>query len=310
MIVIVEGIDRVGKTTFAKMLEQAGFLYLKDAWLLADEIKKAKEQSFSVGKLDTMTGVLKQLKDKGINVVVDRHHLTEWVYGQLSRGYEPDPVQMNTIDRAMEGLKATLVYVMPESIQKSSKEAKVDLKAHDEAFYKLAAGSAITRKIFTRYSMLDESVDEIMNDMYQYDLYLASPFFNEQQVEREEFVKRTLRDQGLRVFSPKENCFLEPKASNTAQQAVFNENCNAIRACKAVIAITDGKDIGTIWEAGFAYGIGTPVVYYAETLGDHGFNLMLAQSGKKVILNRLDLDAKEIMNAITRKKDKFEGLIE
>ena len=45
------------------------------------------------------------------------------------------------------------------------------------------------------------------------------------------------------------------------------------------MAITDEKDIGTIWEAGYAYGIGKEIVYYAETLGDNPFNVMLGKSG-------------------------------
>ena len=45
------------------------------------------------------------------------------------------------------------------------------------------------------------------------------------------------------------------------------------------MAITDEKDIGTIWEAGYAYGIGKEVVYYAETLGNNPFNIMLSESG-------------------------------
>lgn len=149
--------------------------------------------------------------------------------------------------------------------------------------------------------------------MKQYDLYLASPFFTPVQVEREEFVKTKLRDEGFRVFSPKENCFLPPDANLSDQKSVFEQNCDAIKSCSAVFAITDGKDIGTIWEAGYAYGIGTPVIYFAETLGDNGFNLMLAQSGVMVILDRDNIhgNGEKIWNAIHGiKPEDFAGLIE
>src|SRR5690606_5016235 len=158
-----------------------------------------------------------------------------------------------------------LVYVMPEDIDKSSEEHGSNLKAHESDFYRISSASAIKRKVVTKYSSFKSAFEEVMNDTFKYDLYLASPFFNPEQVEREEFVKDYLRKQGLKVFSPKENCFLPPDATLTAQESVFKQNCSAIKSCKAVLAITDGKDIGTIWEAGYAYGINKPVVYYAET---------------------------------------------
>ena len=46
-----------------------------------------------------------------------------------------------------------------------------------------------------------------------------------------------------------------------------------------VLVIYDRKDTGTIWEAGCAYAYHKPILYYAETLGDKPFNLMLAKTG-------------------------------
>lgn len=114
-------------------------------------------------------------------------------------------------------------------------------------------------------------------------VYLASPFFNEEQVNRVNKVKATLTELGYRVYSPKDE--LVCKANPTPEEAkhVFEQNCINIIKADVVVAITDGKDIGTIWEAGFAYGNFIPVVYYCETLGNNPFNLMLAQSGKGVI---------------------------
>lgn len=310
MIVIVEGIDRVGKTTLCKMLCKLGFDYFKDEWVIKSEIKQAQERLFSVGKLDTTIALLKQYRKNDRHIVVDRLHITELVYGKHIRGYEQHGNQMLAIDRQLAMLDPILVYVMPENIEKSSKEHGMDMKAMESDFYGQVASSMIKRKMYTKYSSLENVVDIIMDEIYQYDLYLASPFFNQEQVEREEAVKTKLRNEGFKVFSPKENCFLPPNASMTARETVFNENCNAIKRCKAVFAITDGKDIGTIWEAGYAYGIGKPVIYFAETLGDRGFNLMLAQSGRKVFLRRNEISRKEISSVIKFESEKFRGLIE
>ena len=50
-----------------------------------------------------------------------------------------------------------------------------------------------------------------------------------------------------------------------------------------LVAVTDHKDIGTIFECGVAYLATTPIIYYAETLGNKPFNLMLAESGVAIV---------------------------
>ena len=46
---------------------------------------------------------------------------------------------------------------------------------------------------------------------------------------------------------------------------------------------TRDKDIGTIWEAGYAYSFNKPIVYFCAGLSEGAkFNLMLARSGIKV----------------------------
>jgi nucleoside 2-deoxyribosyltransferase len=142
-------------------------------------------------------------------------------------------------------------------------------------------------------------------------LYFASPFFNPEQIEREERLIAHLRSLGFKVFSPKENCNLGATAGLEDQDRVFSENCNAIRECDAIFAVTDTKDVGTIWEAGFGFGIGTPIIYYAETLGNRGFNLMLARSGKLVYQSQDDISYSEIcmMIELGATKD-YQGEIE
>jgi len=116
-------------------------------------------------------------------------------------------------------------------------------------------------------------------------LYFASPFFTPEQVEREERLKAKLRELGFEVWSPKEMCHLNKNATISEQTEVFNGNLSAMDKVDGVFVVTDGKDIGTIWEAGYAYALGKPIIYYCETLGKNVFNVMLARSGKLVITN-------------------------
>ena len=86
---------------------------------------------------------------------------------------------------------------------------------------------------------------------------------------------------------------------------LFNSNVNAIIDCDIIFAVTDEKDMGTIWESGFAYSLKMyseklgikekKIVYYCETLGSGVFNLMLARSGDLVIVNFEDVDKIEQM---------------
>lgn len=139
-----------------------------------------------------------------------------------------------------------------------------------------------------------------MNDIKNMKVYFASPWFNHEQAEREDRVKKKLRDIGFDVWSPKDNCVCSPIADEEMRKKVFYDNCYNIETCDILFAITDGKDMGTIWETGFACGINymltehdrrIVIVYYCETLGPNGqFNLMLAQSGDIVITKFDDLD--------------------
>lgn len=131
-------------------------------------------------------------------------------------------------------------------------------------------------------------------------VYLASPWFTPEQAEREERLRMKLRSLGFEVWSPKEEAICDAISTQETRQRIFDGNVKAIKACDVVFAITDGKDMGTIWEAGFAYGyneylnrVGYDpiiIVYYCETLGGGQFNLMLAQSGDIIITNFEDLD--------------------
>lgn len=152
--------------------------------------------------------------------------------------------------------------------------------------------------------------------MKNYKVYLASPWFNNTQAEREERVKNKLRELGFNVWSPKENSNLSPIESQELREKIFSDNLREMDNCDIIFVITDEKDMGTIWEAGYVYGTRKTlknqepiIVYYCETLGDGMFNLMLAQSGDIVITNFKDLD---ILPRLIQTGEKlaYDGIIE
>lgn len=113
--------------------------------------------------------------------------------------------------------------------------------------------------------------------------YLAAPWFTQEQMTMIQKIEYILMGKhNLSVYSPRKVLNLIDDSDAELRHLVFNTNLMAISASEFVFAITNGKDMGTIWECGYAYAIGKPIVYYAEGL-EGGFNVMLAESGLKVL---------------------------
>ena len=111
-------------------------------------------------------------------------------------------------------------------------------------------------------------------------VYLASPFFDDAELERVEKVKEILDSKGLEVFSPKEhqNEHLE-FGSIEWRKATFENDVKHIDWCDVVVAIIckgNYDDSGTAWELGYAYATNKPVVLVNIT--GETINLMIADS--------------------------------
>jgi len=106
-------------------------------------------------------------------------------------------------------------------------------------------------------------------------VYIAGGWFNDGQM-------RAIKE--IEAFSDK--WFIEafkPRVDNLGSDgcdwdAIFTSNIEHIDSAGLVIASTVDKDMGTIWECGYAFAKGIPIVYY--TPGIDKVNLMLLKSGK------------------------------
>lgn len=109
-------------------------------------------------------------------------------------------------------------------------------------------------------------------------IYLASPFFNEEENAWVENAEKILRDRGFDVYSPRENEIREGNIQKWAQFN-FNADVNAIRDCDVMVMLYHGNysDSGTAWECGYAYANGIPVV--CVQIGDLS-NLMVHCSAR------------------------------
>ena len=112
-------------------------------------------------------------------------------------------------------------------------------------------------------------------------IYFAGGWFNPAQEEEHTRVGNFLeRHKNLEVFNPRTagGDFKIGKETEHMTQVLLN-NCKAIDEADLVVAITDYKDMGTLWECGYAYAKQKPVIYYCETLYNKPCNLMLAKTG-------------------------------
>lgn len=111
-------------------------------------------------------------------------------------------------------------------------------------------------------------------------IYLASPFFNSEEINKLEMIKTILRGKGLDVFVPNEhqNPHLE-FGSLEWRAATFKSDVDAIDNCDIMVAINcqgNYDDAGTMWEIGYAFAKEIPVVLFNNT--GETINLMIADS--------------------------------
>ena len=115
-------------------------------------------------------------------------------------------------------------------------------------------------------------------------IYLASGWFNPIQAEELTRLEEICDSRAwIDLASPRRIFVCPPNAPKETQDATFEGNLHHIKTADFLIVNTRDKDIGTIWEAGFAFANNVPIVYFCQGLPPGAkFNLMLARSGVKV----------------------------
>lgn len=129
MVIIVEGIDRIGKSTLCKKLsEKLGFPIYKEIGVE----KKSRE-----GNIRSQMSLLSLCQTTNCDVIFDRLFASEFVYGVLERDY----VVVEAIKDFQEALNVLakipdVIYIGMHAIDvgKSSKEHGKDLSEHDKLF--------------------------------------------------------------------------------------------------------------------------------------------------------------------------------
>ena len=118
-------------------------------------------------------------------------------------------------------------------------------------------------------------------------IYLASPFFNSNELAVYFQVIKALRSKGYEVYVPQEheikNAWDYP--NNVWGQKVYEEDVKALEKCDVVMILNFGmySDSGTAWEAGFAFGVGKECVQVLCGYDNAVYSLMMMNGCQKVI---------------------------
>ena len=137
-------------------------------------------------------------------------------------------------------------------------------------------------------------------------IYLASPFFNEFELDCVKRAEDILLGRGFELFSPRLNEVREDKDKKPAlwAQKTFELDRDNIDTADVVVMLYHGgySDSGTAWECGYACGKGIPVIA-VHIDKNNDANIMITQSCRANIA----LDELKDYDFDTLPKKSFDG---
>lgn len=166
MVIILEGIDRVGKTTLANMLsERFNIPIYKQERIGGNEIQLNMGCRNS-GRLMKSSNLLMNYtractlvefwnwSGYNDNIIMDRFHWTEAVYSLVDRKSPEVMTMMKNVENEMlkQKDKYLIIQVMPVDIKWSNRQHGSDLSRHQKEFDKLYEESKMNKYRCTYYS--------------------------------------------------------------------------------------------------------------------------------------------------------------
>lgn len=136
-------------------------------------------------------------------------------------------------------------------------------------------------------------------------IYLASPFFNDEECENLSKAEKIIRDKGLELFSPREHEVREGNVGSLSWSLeTFTNDIRGIDSSDLVVALYYGNysDSGTAWEMGYAFATHKPVI--VVHVGETNSNLMIHEGSHTNLIGLDELESYDF-NEMTRKR--YEG---
>lgn len=151
MVIILEGIDRVGKTTLANRI-------IKEVWpsiyFKAERIEKpyctlGEDNAISYGYCMGQVQLFNETyaKDKNRHIIIDRFHWTEYVYTKIQRDRELDKTYLKSIEHEMSKNRSgyLIIFMMPIDVNVCSRLHGSDLSKHQKLFDEIYGESSLLK---------------------------------------------------------------------------------------------------------------------------------------------------------------------
>lgn len=162
MIIIVEGIDRVGKTTLVnKLSEVLDIPVLKQTRIGGNKASAPDIVSTNYGRAAGLVDFWNK-KIFNIDMILDRFFWTEAVYNKCDRDIESSLIAAKGLDDVMQipKDKYLIILVDPTDIKWSSEQHGKDLSHHRYWFNKLYNMSGLN-KLRCNFNTIDDTVIEV-----------------------------------------------------------------------------------------------------------------------------------------------------
>ena len=163
MIIAVEGIDRTGKSTFCEALsDDTGFVnfYAPESDIVKNKDKNMYDEADKCLKLAILADL------SSTDVVFDRFHISDFVYGILNRNYDIDEATrlFKKVDEKLAKLGVVVYYFKPKTVAYSSVLEGRDLSKEYELFELFKEASACV-VVETDYDHVTQQVKRLMHKL-------------------------------------------------------------------------------------------------------------------------------------------------
>lgn len=165
-IMIIEGIDRVGKTTlinklkkYFKNFENANISVFKDDFIHGSVGKKVYQE-----KVYTTLNILRNFQniiDENSIILMDRFYMTEEVYGLVDRGYKPKLSDLTEELLLKTDYEVLTVFVDPVNLLKSEKEHGNSLSNHLKVFENILKRTKL-KLVRTDYNEINDNFENLI----------------------------------------------------------------------------------------------------------------------------------------------------
>lgn len=165
MVIILEGIDRVGKTTLVnKISEEINGITFKaervENRLCTFRENNAISYGYCMGQVQLFNNTY--AKDNEKHIIIDRFHWTEYVYTKIHRYRDLDKFYISNVEKEMMKCRQgyLVILMMPININKCSRMHGSDLSKHQKLFNELYGESELLKYKCT-YMTDDLAVDTV-----------------------------------------------------------------------------------------------------------------------------------------------------